>query len=182
VTKRALRGIIFDLDGTLIDSQYDWNLIRRRIGVEDLPILSHINSLKGALKEQAMRILESFEKIATKRARLIQGMDRILATITKKGIKKAIVTNNSRKTVEYLIRKFNLSFDHIVTRDDGVWKPSGAPLERAVETLRLQKEEVIYVGNSEHDRIAAEDAGIDFISINGPGGIGKIMAMLEKQP
>lgn len=179
MTKRPLRGVIFDLDGTLIDSQYDWNLIRREIGVGDLPILSHINNLKGALKEQAMRVLESFEKVATKRARLNRGMKRLLELIEEKGIKKAIVTNNSRKTVEYLVRKWHLSFDHIVTRDDGVWKPSGEPLERAVAMLCLRKEEVIYVGNSEHDRMAAKDAGIRFISVRAPGGTGKLMAMIE---
>jgi HAD superfamily hydrolase (TIGR01549 family) len=181
VTKISLKGIIFDLDGTLIDSQYDWNLIRRKIGVEDLPILSHINNLKGALKEQALRILESFEKVATKRARLNRGMDRVLEMIAKKGIKKAIVTNNSRKTVDYLIRKWNLSFDQIVTRDDGVWKPSGKPLERALAMLCLQKEEVVYVGNSEHDRIAAKAADIRFISIKEPGAMGRIFALLEGQ-
>jgi HAD superfamily hydrolase (TIGR01549 family) len=178
VTETVLKGVIFDLDGTLIDSQYDWKLIRRKIGVENLPILSHIDNLKGALKEQAIRILESFEKVATKRARLNQGIDTILATINRKGVKKAIVTNNSRKTVEYLIGKWDLVFDFIVTRDDGVWKPSGEPLNMAVEELGLQKDEVVYVGNSEHDRIAAEDAGIEFVSMDG-GGIKKIMAMLE---
>ncbi len=182
MAKIVLKGVIFDLDGTLIDSQYDWILIRRQIGVEDLPILSHINNLKGAQKEKAMRILESFEKVATKRSQLNQGMDRVLGMIAEKGIKKAIVTNNSRKTVEYLIRKLDLSFDHIVTRDDGVWKPSGKPLERAVGMLCLQKNEVIYVGNSEHDRIASKDAGIRFISISARSGTRKVMEMLEKQP
>lgn len=180
--KRALKGIIFDLDGTLIDSKYDWNHIRREIGVGDLSILSHIYNLKGALRERAMRILESFEEIATKRARLARGMDRVLRVIAEKGMKKAIVTNNSRKTVDYLMHKLALSFDKIVTRDDGVWKPSGDPLDRAVEMLKLEKHEVVYIGNSEHDRIAAEKAGVPFVSVTEADGIEKIIAMIESQP
>jgi HAD superfamily hydrolase (TIGR01549 family) len=182
VRERALKGIIFDLDGTLIDSQYDWDFIRREIGVGDLSILSHIHNLKGASKERAMRILESFEQGATKSARLAPGMERFLRVITEKGMKKAIVTNNSRKTVDTLLQKFCLSFDYIITRDDGVWKPSGAPLDRVVTMLGLKKDEVIYIGNSDHDRIAAERAGIPFISVTGGDGIEKLIAMIESRP
>ncbi len=180
--ERALKGIIFDLDGTLIDSQYDWDLIRQQIGVGDLSILSHIHSLKGASKERAMRILDSFEQTATESARLTEGMGRILRVITEKGMKKAIVTNNSRKTVETLLKKFSLSFDYIITRDDGVWKPSGEPLDRVVTMMGLKKDEVIYIGNSYHDSIAAERAGIPFISVSGGKGIEKLITMIESRP
>jgi HAD superfamily hydrolase (TIGR01549 family) len=177
-----LRGVIFDLDGTLVDTHYDWNLIRKQIGVENLPILSHIHNLKGKLKEQAMRILESFEKHATKRARLNPGIKELLRMLSEKGIKKAIVTNNSRKTVDYLVTKWGLSFDHIVTRDDGVWKPSGKPLELALERLRLGKDEVLYVGNSEHDRIASENAGIRYLSISESGGMEILVSLVGDTP
>lgn len=157
------KGIIFDLDGTLIDSQYDWDLIRKRLGVNNLPILSYINNLKGALKREALNILDTFEKRATRKARLRTGIKKFLSLLTEEGIKKAIVTNNSRENVEYLLKKWDLSFDEIVTRDDGVWKPSGEPLELIVKRLNLKKEDVLYIGNSAPDRLAAQEAGIRFI-------------------
>ena len=176
---RMLKGIIFDLDGTLIDSHYDWKLIRKKIGVNDLPILTYIDGLKGSRKKDALKILEVFESTATRKARLQKGIKELLAFITKRGIKKAIVTNNSRKNVEYLIKKWQLFFDEIVTRNDGVWKPSGKPLELAIEKFNLRKEEIIFVGNSNPDRIAAQRAGIKFICVDENKGMDEIYTLLK---
>ena len=175
------RGIIFDLDGTLIDSYYDWKLIRKKIGVDDLPILTHINNLKEPLRKEAMKILESFEKRATEKARIHRGMKELLNYINKNGIKKAIVTNNSRKNVNYLLKKWKLSFDVIITRDAGIWKPSGIPLKLAVERMKLKKREVIFLGNSIPDRIAAREANIPFISMEEKNEIKEIISLFEKR-
>jgi len=174
-----LKGIIFDLDGTLVNSHYDWKLIRTKIGVGNIPILSYINGLNGTLKKRALRILESFEKTATKNAELNKGVPSLLSYLSKKGIRRAIVTNNSRKNVKYLLRKWDLVFDTIVTRDDGIWKPSGKPLELALERLGLRTEEIVFVGDSNPDRIAAEAADIRFISINDAAGIEAIYSFIE---
>ncbi len=175
-----LKGIIFDLDGTLIDSHYEWSLIRKKIGVDNFPILTYINGLKGVLKREAIKTLEVFEKRATYKARLQKGIKKFLAFLLKKGIKKAIVTNNSRKNVEYLLEKWKLSFDAIVTRDDGVWKPSGKPLELVIKKLNLRKDEVIFIGNSNPDRLAAEAAGIKYICISHKKGAEGLIALIKK--
>jgi len=160
-----LKGIIFDLDGTLVDSHYDWNLIRRKLGVKNLPILTYINNLNGVPRNEAIKILETFENQATQKARLKKWTKKIFVFLSDKGIKKAIVTNNSCNNVEYLLNKWNLTFDGIVTRDDGVWKPSGKPLELAIKRINLEKKEVLFIGDSTPDRLAAKDAGISFISV-----------------
>ena len=173
-----LKGIIFDLDGTLIDSHYDWNIVRKKIGVENLPILTYINNLKGASKKEAINKLEVFEKRATRKANLHKGIKKLLTFVSKRNIKKAIVTNNSRKNVEYLLKKWKLSFDEVVTRDDGVWKPSGKPLELAIKRLHLRKCEVIFVGNSNPDRLAAKEADIRFISVGENEGLEEIFTVI----
>ena len=174
-----LKGVIFDLDGTLIDSLYDWVLIRKKIGVDDLPILSYINNLKGLLKKEAINILESFEKRATRRASLHKGVKELLTFLSEKNIKKAIVTNNSSKNVEYLLKKWKLCFDEIVTRDDGFWKPSGKPLELVIERLHFKKGEVVFVGNSNPDRLAAKEAGIRFIPVDENEGFGEVFTLID---
>lgn len=174
-----IKGIIFDLDGTLIDSHYDWNIIRKKIGVDNIPILTYINNLKGASKKKAINILDVFEKRATRKARLQKGIKKLLTFLSKKGIKKAIVTNNSRENVQYLLWKLKLSFDEVVTRDDGVWKPSGKPLELAIKRLRLEKDEVIFIGNSNPDKLAAQEAGIRFISVNQETGVEELISSIK---
>jgi len=175
-----LKAVIFDLDGTLINSFYDWDLIRDKIGVSNLPILTYMNNLKGPFKLKAFKVLESFEFKATTKARLRKGIKEILETISKANLKKAIVTNNTRKNVLYLFKKWKLSFDVIVTRDDGVWKPSAKPLELAVRRMHLKKNEVIFVGDSNPDLLASKKAGIEFISFSQNSGVSDLKSYIEK--
>ena len=85
--------------------------------------------------------------------------------LEKRGIKKILVTNNSRKNVLTLLKRFNLDFDHVLTREDGLWKPSGAPFLAALEKLGIEKEESCVVGDSPFDVEAAEEAGITKVFI-----------------
>ncbi len=80
-------------------------------------------------------------------------------------MKKALVTNNSRENVSFLLKKFNLEFDCVISRERGLWKPSGAPIRVALKELRLNKEECFVVGDSHFDVRAAEEAGIPLIFI-----------------
>ena len=160
-----LRAVIFDLDGTLIDSHYDWKLIRKTLGVKNTPILSYLNNLTKKKREKSYKLLETFEQKATESAVLRAGIKRLISYLDERNIKKAIVTNNSRKSVFYLIKKWGLTFDVIVTRDDGVWKPSGRPLKVALEKLNVKIEDALYIGNSDMDREAAAELGIKFFML-----------------
>jgi HAD superfamily hydrolase (TIGR01509 family) len=85
--------------------------------------------------------------------------------LEKRGIKKILVTNNSRKNVLTLLKRFKLDFDHVLTREDGLWKPSGAPFLAALKQLGIEKEESCVVGDSHFDVEAAEEAGITKVFI-----------------
>ena len=67
---------------------------------------------------------------------------------------------DSRENVDFLQRKFDLAFDIVLTREDGLWKPSGAPFLEVLRRLSLEKEECIVVGDSHYDAKAAVEAGI----------------------
>ncbi|MBA7628529.1 Phosphoglycolate phosphatase [subsurface metagenome] len=75
------------------------------------------------------------------------------------------MTNNSWKNTTYLLRKFKLEFDCVISREKGLWKPSGAPILAALEELGLRREECCVVGDSHFDIRAAQEAGISFIFI-----------------
>jgi len=178
--KTVLKAVIFDLDGTLVSSFYDWGLIRNKIGVRDLPILTYIDSLKKPLKQRAFKILESFEVKATKNAGLRPGIRKVLSIISNKKLKKAIVTNNSIKNVNYLLKKFKISFDVIITRDDGVWKPSAEPLLMAIKQMELKKDEVLFVGDSNPDIIASRKAGIKFFSLSEKSWVSDLLDLINE--
>jgi HAD superfamily hydrolase (TIGR01549 family) len=162
---KELKAVIFDLDGTLVDVPYDWVLIKEKLGTQGVPILSYISNLEEPEKTEKLRLLEKFEEEATAKAALKQGIPQLMGFLEKRGIKKILVTNNSRKNVLNLLKRFNLDFDHILTRESGLWKPSGAPFLAALKKLGIEKEESCVVGDSPFDVKAAEEAGISKVFI-----------------
>jgi HAD superfamily hydrolase (TIGR01549 family) len=160
-----LKGIIFDLDGTIVEAPYDWKKIRADLGTRGKPILAFIQDLEEKERSRKWKILENYEKTATEKATLKEGMHYLLEFISKKGIKKALVTNNSKQNVDYLMNKFKLSFDFILSRESHLWKPSGAPFLAVLEAWKIKKTECCVVGDSPFDIMAAEDAGIQKVFI-----------------
>lgn len=160
-----LKCVIFDMDGTVVDVTYDWNQIRAELNTQGKPILFYLNSLEEPDRSEKWKVLEKYERQATEKARLKPGMRGFLDLLDKKGIKKALVTNNSQKNVYFLLEKFNLEFDCVIARESGLWKPSGAPFRATLEKLELKKEECCVVGDSHFDVKAAEEAGIPNVFI-----------------
>jgi HAD superfamily hydrolase (TIGR01549 family) len=155
-----LKGVIFDMDGTVVDVTYDWDQIRTELNTQGKPILFYLKSLEEPERSEKWKVLEKYEREATERARIKPGMRGFLDLLNKEGIKKALVTNNSQKNVSFLLEKFNLEFDCVIARESGLWKPSGAPFQAVLKKLGLKKEECCVVGDSHFDIKAAEEAGI----------------------
>ena len=153
------------MDGTIVDVAYDWKRIKQELQTQGKPILSYIQSLEEPERSKKWMILEKYEEEATTQATLKKGMDRFLAFLKEKNVKTALVTNNSRKNVEYLLGKFNLNFDLVLSREAGLWKPSGAPFLFVLEKLGVKKKQCCVVGDSHFDVKAGKDAGIECIFI-----------------
>jgi len=160
-----IKCVIFDMDGTVVDVPYDWKRIKQELQTKGEPILSYIQSLKEPERSKKWRILEKHEKEATAQATLKEGMDKFLVFLKEKGVKTALVTNNSRINVDFLLNKFRLNFNLVLSREAGLWKPSGAPFLFVLENLGIQKKECCVFGDSHFDVKAAEEAGIERIFV-----------------
>lgn len=153
------------MDGTLVEVPYDWKSIKETLNTQGKPILSHLQGLKEPEKSQKWKQLENFEKEATEKAVLKKGIPEFLVFLKTRGLKVALVSNNSRENVEYLLHKFCLSFDLVISRESGLWKPSGAPFHAVLKELNLDREECCVIGDTFFDIDAARDAGIDKVFI-----------------
>jgi HAD superfamily hydrolase (TIGR01549 family) len=157
----GIKGLIFDLDGTIVNVPYNWSRINAELGTHGIPILTYLGGLEEPDKSRKWEILKKYEDEATQRAQLKKGMKEFLSSLSQKGVRKALVTNNSRENVEFLLRKFGLAFDLVISRESGLWKPSAVPFLEVQKRLALKKEECAVVGDSLFDVQAAKGAGIE---------------------
>jgi len=158
-----IKGIIFDLDGTVVENDYDWPGIREALGAGAASILGYLDSLEEPERSEKWTILETHEAEQTEASILRQGVRELLGLLRARGIAAALVTNNSRKNTEFLLEKFRLDFDCVITRESGTWKPSGAPFLEVLRTLGLEPEACGVIGDTHFDVLAALDAGIGSI-------------------
>jgi HAD superfamily hydrolase (TIGR01549 family) len=155
-----LRAAIFDLDGTVVENAYDWAAIRAELGDGGLSILAYLSGLDEPERSRKWAVLERHEAEQTERSVLRDGMRELLEFLREKRVRTALVTNNSRKNTAYLLEKFGLAFDRVVTRESGLWKPSGAPFRDVLEAFGTSGEDCCVIGDTKFDILAALDAGI----------------------
>jgi HAD superfamily hydrolase (TIGR01509 family) len=161
----GIRAVVFDMDGTLIDSTYDWPQIRRRLGVTGSSIIDDLNGLAEPDRSRKWAELEEIESAATAEARLHQGVIDLLELLAAKNLATALVTNNSDANTQKLLDRFGLGFDAVLTRDSGFWKPSGAPISEAVSRLGVEPRDCLGVGDSRYDVLSARAARLAAVCI-----------------
>jgi len=161
-SKTGIRGVIFDLDGTLFEAEYDWPAIKRRLGVSraDGSILDYLQTLPPEQALDKRALLESIEDRATRTGRLKPGALELLADLRRMGMKLALVTNNRASNAHHVVDRYRLTFDVVLTRDDGWYKPSGEPLLQAASRMGLDPDELVAVGDNDLDLLAARSAGV----------------------
>jgi HAD superfamily hydrolase (TIGR01549 family) len=161
----GMEACVFDMDGTLIDSQYDWQAIRATLDIDGSSIIDQLNSLEGEERDAKWAEMRRIEREATLSAQLRPGAVELLNLLSDNQIKTALVTNNCDENVSYLLEKFGLSFDTVISRDSGLYKPSGAPVAEAVRRLGVSPETTLCIGDSAYDIMACRDAGCAWVCI-----------------
>ncbi len=154
------RLVIFDLDGTIVENNYDWAAIRQELGLSSGSILAYLDSLPEPDRSEKYAVLEAHERRQTELARLRPGTAAFLGWLASRRIKTALVTNNNLENTRRLLERFQLTFDLTLTRESGLYKPSGAPLIRVMEQLKVKPDETVAVGDTHYDLQAAREAGL----------------------
>ena len=182
-----MTGIVFDLDGTLIDSLPDLHAVANRVlGEEGLPPQS-IDQVRGFIGRGVPwlvgqlldasggpadgprhdRMVASFEDhymTATGLTHPYPGVEEALAKLRASGHGLALCTNKSVKPTGAVLDHLGLArfFDAVIGGDTlAQRKPDPAPVRAAVEALGGGP--AIYVGDGEADETAAHAAGLPFV-------------------
>ncbi len=162
-----LRCVIFDLDNTLVNSPLDFAKIKAEIGSDDT-ILEYRATVAPDEQKRIDDILARHEGEAAENSDMLDGAHDLLEHLAAHGVKTALLTRNSRKSIDTITRRHKLNFDFLVSRDDSEPKPSPAPVFLICEKLGVKPEESLIVGDYLFDIQSGQAAGTRTMLIDGP--------------
>jgi phosphoglycolate phosphatase len=158
----TIHGVVYDLDGTLVDSGLDFAAMRREMGLpEGVPILEALAEIPaGERLDECLRVLSRHEDEGAARATLMPGAGDLVAYIAGRKIPQAIFTRNSRRCATRMLERVGLEFPWVICREDGPPKPHPAGLLKLCEIWSAKPAEVLFVGDYLHDINAGKAAGV----------------------
>lgn len=179
--------IIFDMDGTLIDSgnviTNTINFVRSQLGlniIEKNEMLEKLNDptinsskyfygTKEFTDEQTKLFHEYYDTHCISDIILYDGILELLKALKEKNCILGVATNASREFAVKMLEHLNINdYFHSITGASCVINPKPHPdmILKTLEICKMDKYQAILIGDSEKDKLAAQAADIDGVLVN----------------
>lgn len=196
--------LLYDLDGTLIDSKDDIadavNMTMAELNLPQLPpttIYSYVGSgvrelLKNSLQnhncqeyQKSLKIFrEKYLSNLLNKTRLFDGAFDVLTAIHKtKATKQAIVTNKPAEYTDKIVTGLHLTEVCSLTigsKENWLLKPDPFMLHLAINSMKVDPAKVLMIGDGVNDILAARAAGVQVCAVG--YGFGEKQELLEHSP
>ena len=177
--------VLFDLDGTLIDSgaiilasfrHATQTVLRREIPDAELSALvggsnihDQMRAIDAAQVEELVRVYREHNEPLHDELEAFEGIEHVLAELRREGRRLGIVTAKRRKTVElaFAVLPLERYFDVVVTSDvTERHKPHPEPVLHALGLVDGRPDEAAFIGDSPFDVQAGKAAGVFTIGVS----------------
>jgi HAD superfamily hydrolase (TIGR01549 family) len=160
------RVVVFDLDGTLVNLPIDYEKlfqeIREITKISDVhPITKTISKLDAKTKGEIFKVWDKLEAIAWQQGTVKKAGISLYHRFSKEP--KALVTMQGKTLTRNIIGSLKLSFDVIVTREDSLDRAE--QLRIAARALSVSPKDVLFIGNTEGDSVAAKNVDSQFLRV-----------------
>ena len=163
-----IKGIVFDLDGTLVRLPIKYDKIFTKL--QDLfdtqdefkPLIQTIikkANNDSTIMQKAFNIICEEEVIAANNFKVIEGSIDILNYFKNKNYSLCLVTMQCMKAAKIVLDKMQISelFSSIITRD--ITSERSIQIKKSVNVLSFFPNEVVVVGDRIHDVVSAKQVG-----------------------
>ena len=181
---RGVRCVLFDLDGTLIDSAADLGRaaddMRIARGLPSLPISDYrasagsgargmlgvafgVTPADGGFTVLRNEFFDRYEQRMTMLTQPFDGAEALLQALARHGVPWGVVTNKSSRFVTPLLATMPMftTASALVCGDTTPHtKPHPAPLHEAMRQIGVRPDQCVYVGDDERDMVAGRAAGM----------------------
>ncbi len=176
-----IKHIIFDLDGTLVDSlptfiklgnemaeKYGFQPVSQE-GIKELlklPMRRRLKELKipvFRLPKLGVELLNNYHSYAEE-VNPVEGIEEVLEKLHKDGCVLSIVSSNSVQNIKAFLEFNNLNMFDNIESSKGLFAKH-VTIGRLISKLNIEKSEVIYVGDEQRDIEACQKIGIKVISV-----------------
>jgi pyrophosphatase PpaX len=177
-------NVLFDLDGTLIDSgaiilssfkHATRTVLSREIPEAELAALvggsniyDQMRAIDSGQADELVRVYREHNAPLHDELEAFDGVEQVLCELRQQGRRLAIVTAKRRQTVElaFAVLPFERYFDVVVTSDmTERHKPDPAPVLAALELMEAPPSEAAFVGDSPFDVAAGKAAGVYTVAV-----------------
>lgn len=155
-----IKSVIFDLDGTITQPFFDFEVILREMGYPPNagPILELMKKMTRKQRDEAEKILLAYEEKAVTESTLNPGAKETLTELRRRGILIGILTRNKGDNAFAVAKKHGLKFDAVVGREEGPVKPDAFGVLHLCKQFAIIPQEALVVGDYLFDLLCARAA------------------------